>query len=175
MAVKKRKKRFAVRFDLGLGALSGLGVLLFCIFLWMFLLGIWAGQTVLSPESQKNKTSSLTRLAADIWQRGVDSDREPTPEPVASPAAPESEASIFSLQIGSFRDSAQAAQLVAKWREQGYTAFSIAPDEEGESRWRVFVGRFDNLADANAKAASLEKSEHVNAYITLLAADELKK
>lgn len=27
--------------------LIGIGVVCFCIFLWMFLLGIWAGQTVL--------------------------------------------------------------------------------------------------------------------------------
>jgi hypothetical protein len=43
----KRKKK--IKFELTLGGLLGIGVLIFCIFLWMFLLGIWAGQTILLP------------------------------------------------------------------------------------------------------------------------------
>jgi hypothetical protein len=35
--------------QLGLSGLIGIGVTLFCLFLWMFLLGIWAGQTILYP------------------------------------------------------------------------------------------------------------------------------
>ncbi len=44
---KKGPKRF--RFQLGLAGVAGIGVVLFCLFLWMFLLGIWAGQTILLP------------------------------------------------------------------------------------------------------------------------------
>ncbi|MGX9726705.1 MAG: hypothetical protein ACTFAK_05135 [Candidatus Electronema sp. VV] len=35
--------------QLGLSGIVGIGVVLFCLFLWMFLLGIWAGQTILYP------------------------------------------------------------------------------------------------------------------------------
>ncbi|MCF6289968.1 MAG: hypothetical protein L3J03_03050 [Desulfobacterales bacterium] len=48
MAARKRKKKKPlVRFELTLLGLVGLGVVCFCIFLWMFLLGIWVGQSVL--------------------------------------------------------------------------------------------------------------------------------
>ena len=36
-------------FEIGWGGLSGLVVVSFCLLLWMFLLGIWAGQTILLP------------------------------------------------------------------------------------------------------------------------------
>ncbi len=56
MAVRKKKrvkkkpvKRF--RFQLSLAGVAGVGVVVFCLFLWMFLLGIWAGQTILLPSS----------------------------------------------------------------------------------------------------------------------------
>jgi hypothetical protein len=42
-----RSKRF--RIELGWRGMFGLVVVSFCLFLWMFLLGIWAGQTILLP------------------------------------------------------------------------------------------------------------------------------
>ncbi len=44
---KKKKKRPLVRFELTSMGLVGLAIVCFCIFLWMFLLGIWVGQSVL--------------------------------------------------------------------------------------------------------------------------------
>jgi hypothetical protein len=45
--VEGKNKRFCV--ELGWRGMFGLVVVCFCIFLWMFLLGIWAGQTILLP------------------------------------------------------------------------------------------------------------------------------
>lgn len=42
-----RHKRF--RIELGWRGLFGLLLVSFCLFLWMFLLGLWAGQTILLP------------------------------------------------------------------------------------------------------------------------------
>ncbi|MBP8037340.1 MAG: hypothetical protein KAY58_01690 [Desulfobulbus sp.] len=39
----------AFRFEIGWGGMCGLVVVSFCLLLWMFLLGIWAGQTILLP------------------------------------------------------------------------------------------------------------------------------
>ena len=49
VASSKTRKKKKIKFELTLGGLVGLGAVLFCIFLWMFLLGVWAGQTVLLP------------------------------------------------------------------------------------------------------------------------------
>jgi len=49
MARKKSKKKKKIKFELTLGGILGVGAVLCCVFLWMFLLGIWAGHTVLLP------------------------------------------------------------------------------------------------------------------------------
>jgi hypothetical protein len=35
-------------------AVAGIAVIAFCLFLWMFLLGVWAGQSLLLPSYEKN-------------------------------------------------------------------------------------------------------------------------
>ncbi|MDH4318994.1 MAG: hypothetical protein OEV64_11425 [Desulfobulbaceae bacterium] len=39
------------QFHLGIPGIAGIGVVLLCLFFWMFLLGIWAGQTIILPLS----------------------------------------------------------------------------------------------------------------------------
>ncbi len=41
-----------MKFELTRSGVIGVGVVCFCIFLWMFLLGVWAGQTMLLPPIQ---------------------------------------------------------------------------------------------------------------------------
>lgn len=46
----QRKKRPAkVKFELTRSGIGGIAVVCFCIFLWMFLFGVWAGQSLLKP------------------------------------------------------------------------------------------------------------------------------
>lgn len=49
MAATPRKQKKKIRFELTLSAIAGVGVVFFCIFLWMFLLGVWAGESLLRP------------------------------------------------------------------------------------------------------------------------------
>ena len=35
-------------------AIAGIGVIVFCLFLWMFLLGVWTGQSLLLPSYEKS-------------------------------------------------------------------------------------------------------------------------
>lgn len=49
MAARRGKKQVVVKLELGWGGLLSLAVVVFCVFLWMFLLGIWAGQSILAP------------------------------------------------------------------------------------------------------------------------------
>jgi len=58
-----------MRFELTWRGLFGVAVLVFCLFLWMFILGIWAGQTFLQPSSPAAaKIDSPAR--ADSTSRG---------------------------------------------------------------------------------------------------------
>jgi hypothetical protein len=59
---KKRRPRKTYRFQLTLGGIGGIAVVCFCLFVWMFLLGIWAGQTILlsaAPTVAAKKSSGL--------------------------------------------------------------------------------------------------------------------
>jgi len=57
MAPRKPKKPVkTVTFQLTISGIAGIGVVCFCIFLWMFLVGVWAGQSLLYPPVQKTKS-----------------------------------------------------------------------------------------------------------------------
>lgn len=49
MAAKRRPQAKKLKFELTRSAVGGIAVVVFCLFLWMFLLGVWAGQSLLLP------------------------------------------------------------------------------------------------------------------------------
>ncbi|MBU0663386.1 MAG: hypothetical protein KJ990_02465 [Proteobacteria bacterium] len=60
MAGTPRKKVQKIKFELTRSAIAGVGVVCFCIFLWMFLLGVWTGESLLRPShSGKNEVSKI--------------------------------------------------------------------------------------------------------------------
>ncbi len=69
MAVRKKKRVKKVKFELTKSSIGGIGVVCFCIFLWMFLLGVWAGQSLLLPSSASNVSSQ--ELAKDVEPKVV--------------------------------------------------------------------------------------------------------
>jgi cell division septation protein DedD len=85
MASGKRKKGFAIKFDLSLAGLFGVGVVCFCIFLWMFLMGIWSGQTVLSPG--KNRIAEVKKPQIKTLQTVAKKPASPVEQAVAAPVA----------------------------------------------------------------------------------------
>jgi len=59
MAPRKRKKPVKkLKFQLTRSGIAGIAVVCFCVFLWMFLLGVWAGQFLLYPPTDKMKLST---------------------------------------------------------------------------------------------------------------------
>lgn len=62
MAPRKRKKPVKkVKFQLSRSGIAGIGVICFCIFLWMFLIGVWAGQSLLYPPVIKKKDNVIAQ------------------------------------------------------------------------------------------------------------------
>jgi hypothetical protein len=191
MATRRQKKRWLTfRIELGVGGMIGLGIVCVCIFVWMFLLGVWSGQTVLLPTAPGAGPDTLTRMASELWQQGRANPPEgagpqsedPEAEAAAAgreiPAAnvvsaeEQQEPSYFTLQVASFRDRKKAERDVLGWQAKGQDAFYLPP-EEGTDAFRVFIGRFEKLAEANGVAARLESDEDVRAYVTLLPAAKL--
>ena len=54
MAARRKPQAKKLKFELTKSAVAGIAVIAFCLFLWMFLLGVWAGQSVLLPSYVKN-------------------------------------------------------------------------------------------------------------------------
>ncbi|MDA3972388.1 MAG: SPOR domain-containing protein [Desulfobulbaceae bacterium] len=173
-----RKRKFSICFELGLGGLLGLTTIVFCVFLWMFFLGIWAGQTVLLPSGTSDTARTLNRFASDLWQRGETlgaEARASVPAPLETPgkkqvqAADDEVPSVFSLQMGSYDRREEAKQEVLSWQAKGEDSFMLPPND-GENSYRVFIGRFADLTEANAKVDEFEDDMQVQAFITLLPA-----
>ncbi len=187
---QKRTKKFSIQFTLSLGGLFGLGLVSLCIFLWMFLLGVWGGQTILLPSSDTSSPLKFAKPAATSSKKPqtasskIAPSSEPDsakfskaeqgpPEPVGS--QPDFvEPSYFCLQVGAFSESKRAEAAVKTWRSRGYDAFLQSPDDADDSYWRVFIGKFENLAEANALASRLEEKENAKAFIALLPASKIR-
>lgn len=177
MVARKGKKKKRISFEMGLGGLLGLTVVCLCALLWMFFLGVWAGQTILLPTvgdegatgwpeamTTPGKTEAQVEAATVLTSQGK---KQPA---TAQAQAGDPGPSFFSLQVESLTDSGEAEKAVLNWQARGHPAFLLAPSGEHEPFWRVFVGRFASLAEANSQAAALEKKENVKVYITLLPA-----
>lgn len=205
MEMAKQKKKPFVHLEMSLGGLLGLGVVAFCIFLWMFLFGIWAGQTVLQPAGGGAGVLGLGGVASSLLARGKavewkkaagpaaalapieeagragdaeESEEGPgegKPEPLApvNPAVVASapETSFFSLQVAAVSEQKEAVAAVLRWRARGQDAFYLEPEGAGEKGYRVYIGNFENLGDANGLAARLEDNgKPVKSFITLVGA-----
>jgi len=60
MVTKRRKPVKKLKFELTRSGVLGIGVVAFCLFLWMFLIGVWAGQSLLLPSYGK-KTAVIDK------------------------------------------------------------------------------------------------------------------
>jgi cell division septation protein DedD len=210
----QQKNKKSIHIEMSILGLLGLGLVAFIVLLWMFLLGIWAGQTILLPE--EGGTGSLSNIAGMPPEGGAapapvarvpaapaaqtpipilipDQDPDPvdltpdqpaTPELIpesiplpneeamALPAAPDhvESSSFFSLQIAAFSEAESSYKEAAAWRQRGVEAFALRPEEGGDGLYRVCVGRFAELAEANREASRLEEAENIKPFITLIPA-----
>jgi len=184
MAPPEMKKRFVVRFELGLFGLCSLALVCFCIFLWMFLLGLWAGQTLLAPAAGDKAAETSP---ADVPSRVAENIAAPSPQPVPEqrqeqaeavpPAGPDTEVvepSLFVLQVSAYRDPDLAVQEVSRLRTAGYDAFAVPPEEGEDPFTRVYIGRFDSLAEATQMAIRLEEQEQIKVYTSLLPVSKIR-
>ena len=195
----KRKKGFSIKFDLSLAGLFGVGVVCFCIFLWMFLLGIWSGQTVLSPGQtrlagvNKPQIKTLQTVAKKPAPPVAQAVGAPVVEAVSAPALKtkkvlattkkvvakktkpvlesEEDPAYFAVQVAAFKDTALAGEEVQSWQDKGYSSFSRPPEGADDKFTRVYIGRFDSMDGAKVKAAALAKKEKIKPFIVLVPAE----
>jgi hypothetical protein len=49
MATQKKRRQTKIKFELTRAGIGSIAIICFCVFLWMFLFGVWAGQSLLKP------------------------------------------------------------------------------------------------------------------------------
>lgn len=75
---------------------------------------------------------------------------------------------IFTVQVGAFKDSSNAQELATKLRRKGYKV-QVAPLEKSDCiLFRVRVGRFNNIQEAENMSEEIKKFEGLQTFITLL-------
>ena len=90
----------------------------------------------------------------------------PEPPPVPSPAAQGAKPGMFAVQVQALRDRDAAAQVVQRLRSKGYPAFVVAPTVGAPTQlFRIQVGRYNDMAEAQKMEARLKKEEQFETFI----------
>lgn len=198
MTAGKRKKGFTVKFDLSLAGVLGVGVVCFCIFFWMFLLGVWSGQNFLSSgkpqfvRAQKNQVATVQTVAKRpvvVPGKGaVAPGANAVPFPGLkkktttgdSPGIagqknkmstePEEDPAFFTVQVAAFKDGGLALKEIETWKKRGFKPFSRPPEGKDDKFTRVYIGNFDSMAAAKNKAEILARKGKIKPFIVLIPA-----
>ena len=85
-------------------------------------------------------------------------------KPAVAPVAADAEAGKgYAVQVAAVRDRAEAERIAARLKAKGYATYITSP---APGMFRVRVGKFEVLRDADAAAARLEKEEQFKPWIT---------
>ncbi|MCG6552949.1 MAG: SPOR domain-containing protein [Candidatus Magnetominusculus sp. LBB02] len=72
----------------------------------------------------------------------------------------------YVIQLGSFKEAANAKRLTETLTRDGYNASTVAvQDPSGVTSYKVLAGRYKNRADAQAVANKLKRARHMDSII----------
>ncbi|MFW8601066.1 SPOR domain-containing protein [Desulfobacterota bacterium M19] len=171
MAARKKKKPL-IRLEMGWGGLCGLAVVSFCLLLWMFIFGIWTGQSVLhGPSAVMDKAVGMGHSAVRLLNRSAGQDGRQA-ERLAKKRAVKlkhNKTSFYVLRVAAFRKEEGAERAVGEWRARHYKAFYLKPGPDSKL-YIVYVGHIADLSAARKKAAAIEEEGGGRVFIKLLPA-----
>jgi DedD protein len=108
------------------------------------------------PAQQKSAQSQVTAPA-----------QETSVQKVEPAAAKESNSAIYSVQIGAFKNIADAKNLKAKFDRKGYKSFiSESRNKKAQKIFKVKTGEFREKKEAELLALTLKKTEGLQTYVT---------
>ncbi len=115
------------------------------------------------PPVQQQATEVEPTREQQKSQQAVD-ESKPKPPPVAE-TKPESKP-IYSVQIGVFKNKANALAFVKKYKERGYNTFTYKSITRDKGiLYKVLIGNFDNKKEATKLANNIRSKEKINAII----------
>lgn len=78
------------------------------------------------------------------------------------------ENAMYSVQVGSYPDMAEASRVVKKWKAKGYPAYLMIADIPDRGRWyRVRLGGFESRGEATKYMNEFTTRENVEALVVL--------
>jgi len=87
---------------------------------------------------------------------------------VESAPAVENKNAIYTVQIGAFKNIAEAKHLKAKFDKKGYKSFiAEGRDKKAQKIFKVKTGEFREKKEAEVLALKLKKNEDLHTYVTL--------
>ena len=88
------------------------------------------------------------------------------PREPARAAAPAGRDGDYTLQVVSYQNPTDANVFAQGLRDKGHEAFVVTAEIPDRGRWwRVRIGPFDNMREAESYRASFEATEHMNTYV----------
>lgn len=140
-----------------------------------------------TPELKERISRMLETPAPSATPAPVPEPTAETPQPVRQPMSlrppaqkPEdregsvirvksAENARYSIQVGSYQQMAEAADLAEQWKGRGYPAYVMIADIPNRGRWyRVRLGGFATRKDASRYLAKLRVKENVSDALIVL-------
>ena len=92
---------------------------------------------------------------------------ERPPLAAVSETTADEKAKLYTVQIGAFKNAADANQMKTSFEKKGYKPFIMqAKDPKGRKVYKVKTGEFRDKKDAEVLALKLKKTEELHTYVT---------
>lgn len=93
-------------------------------------------------------------------------EKRTTSEPVAAPVEKPTAKGEHVIQVFSSADETQAKKLTAQLSSGGFPAFLSPVDVDGQTMYRVRIGPYSDLSDAESVAARVRRSYKLDTWVT---------
>lgn len=193
MRASRRRKRYQISMSLGTTIL--LGVALFFLLAWIFVLGVLVGRGFL-PEGVQNlaelkrqlaglqglsrnersaeleKLKELEKVPEFQFHKTLGREGGPSPEKPRPRVQPKTGASPsrpprgYTVQLASLENGLQALKMVSRLVDRGYPAYFYAYTANGKAHFRVRCGPFKTEAEAREMASRLARLEKLSGFVT---------
>ncbi len=119
-----------------------------------------------APAAVQPPVTANAPHAADGKAGSTAASSVPAPAAKAATAEKSSGKTVYSVQVGVFRNETNAATLSKKLKEKGYDAFTLKSDVKGKGViYRVLVGKFEDRKKSREMAVRISKKENIKPVI----------
>ncbi len=123
-------------------------------------------KTASAPAAAQTPVAATAPHAAEVQTPSPKTSPAQPPATKAAPASKPSGKTVYSVQVGVFKNETNAATLSKKLKEKGYDAFTLKSDVKGKGViYRVLVGKFEDRKKSREMAVQISKKENIKPVI----------